>query len=158
MSNSKLLLLRICARYNDIQCLIKWCLNLKLLSSSAYDALQSSGFLKLPSERTLCDYTHYLTSSTGFQKEVHQQLLDEIKIDSLPENRRFVSLILDEMKIKEELAYNKHSGEIIGFMDLGYVNNELVELEQDSLQHPSIAPYVLTVMVIIVISSLAHKG
>ena len=36
--------------------LIKWCLNLKLLSSSAYHAMRTSGFLKLPSVRTLRDY------------------------------------------------------------------------------------------------------
>lgn len=35
------------------QRLIKWCLNLKLLSSSAYHALRTSGFLTLP---TLIDY------------------------------------------------------------------------------------------------------
>ena len=40
--------------------LIKWCLNLKLLSSSAYHALRTSGFLKLPSERTLRDYIYPL--------------------------------------------------------------------------------------------------
>ena len=33
--------------------MIKWCLNLKLLSSSAYHAMRSSGFITLPSERTL---------------------------------------------------------------------------------------------------------
>jgi len=33
--------------------MIKWCLNLKLLSSSAYHYLRSSGFVKLPSECTL---------------------------------------------------------------------------------------------------------
>ena len=33
--------------------MIKWCLNLKLLSGSAYHALRTSGFMKLPSERTL---------------------------------------------------------------------------------------------------------
>ena len=33
--------------------IIKWCLNLKLLSSSAYHAFRSSEFVTLPSERTL---------------------------------------------------------------------------------------------------------
>ena len=31
--------------------LIRWCLNLKLLSSSAYYAIRSSGFVTLPSSR-----------------------------------------------------------------------------------------------------------
>ena len=51
------------------------------------------------------------------------------------------------MKIKEGLVYNKYSGEMIGFTDLGDINNELVKLEQESLQHPPIATHVLTIMV-----------
>lgn len=39
--------------------MIRWCLNLKRLSSSAYHATHSAGFIKLPSERTLRDYTNY---------------------------------------------------------------------------------------------------
>ena len=46
--------------------MIRWCLNLKLLSSSAYHALRTSGFLKLPSERTLRDYTHFVKTRPGF--------------------------------------------------------------------------------------------
>ncbi len=50
--------------------MIRWCLNLKLLSSSAYHSLRTSGFIKLPSERTLRDYTNYFKSKEGFQPEV----------------------------------------------------------------------------------------
>lgn len=39
--------------------MIKWCLNLKPISSAVYHSVRSSGFLRLPSERTLRDYTHY---------------------------------------------------------------------------------------------------
>lgn len=39
--------------------MIRWCLNLKLLSTSAYHSLRISGFMKLPSERTLRDYTNF---------------------------------------------------------------------------------------------------
>ena len=45
--------------------IIKWCLNLKLLSSAAYHSLRTSGFIKLPSERTLRDYTHFFRSKPG---------------------------------------------------------------------------------------------
>ena len=126
--------------------LIKWCLNLKLLSGSAYHALRTSGFLKLPSERTLRDYVHYFSSKPGFQREVHQQLLEEANLISLPESRKYVSVILDEMKIKEGLVYNKHSGNIIGFTDLGDVNNEVMRLQQDT-EHPPVASHVLVLMV-----------
>lgn len=55
--------------------MIRWCLNLKLLSSSAYHALRTSGFLKLPSERTLCNYTHFVKTRPGFQAEVDSMLV-----------------------------------------------------------------------------------
>lgn len=65
----------------------------------------------------------------GFQNEVHQQLLDEAKIQSLPEDRCFAAFINDEMKIKEGLVYNMHSGELNGFTHLGDINNEFMKLE-----------------------------
>ena len=38
--------------------MIQWCLNLKLLSSSAYHAMRTSGIMQLRSECTLRDYTN----------------------------------------------------------------------------------------------------
>ena len=118
--------------------LIKWCLNLKLLSSSTYHALRSTGFNKLPSERTLFDYTHYYTNKVGFQDDVNQQLVEEINKLLLPDSRKFVALLIDEMKIKEGLVYNKHTGEIVGFTSLGDINDDLLQLEQESEQ-PKVA-------------------
>ena len=43
--------------------LFRWCLYLRHLSSSAYELLHNSGVLKLPSQRTLRDYTYYHRSS-----------------------------------------------------------------------------------------------
>ena len=103
--------------------IIKWCLNLKLISSGAYHALRTAEFIKLPSEHTLRDYTHYCKETLGFQKETLNQLYKEVK--DIPESRRYVSLILDEMKIKQDLVYDKHSGQIVGFVSLGSINDEL---------------------------------
>ena len=126
--------------------LIKWCLNLKLLSNSAYNALRTTGFLTLPSERTLRDYIHYFSNNAGFQNEVHQQLLEELNLLRLPETKKYVSLIIDEMKIKDGLVYNKQCGKVIGFADFGDINNELMQLEK-STEHPPIATHVLVLMV-----------
>ena len=90
--------------------IIKWCLNLKLLSSSAYHTLRTSGFVKLPSEQTLYDYTHYFKLKTGFQDEVNSQLVEEIEKLNVKESQKFVGLLVDEMKEKEGLVYSKHSG------------------------------------------------
>lgn len=130
--------------------IIRWCLNLKLISSAAYHATRSAGFIKLPSERTLRDYTHYFKSRAGFQLEVNQQLQNESKVSDLPENRRFCALLVDEMKLKENLVYDKFEGEIIGFTDLGHVNNEILNLErecQGNTDHPPVAKHLLVFMV-----------
>ena len=141
--------------------LIKWCLNLKLLSGAAYHAMRTSGFLALPSERTLRDYTHYFTSKVGFQNEVNQQLMSEVDSLSLPENRKYVGIIIDEMKVKEGLVFDKYTGEVIGFTNLGDVNNNLLQLENED-EHPSAAKYVLVLMVRGLLFSLqfpyAHFG
>ena len=126
--------------------LIKWCLNLKLLSSSAYNALRTTGFLKLPSG-TLRDYIHYFSNRPGFQNEVHQQLIKEINLMKLSESKKYVSLIIDEMKIKEGLVYDKQCGKVTGFVDLGDINNDLIQLEQKATENPPIATHVLTIMI-----------
>ena len=87
--------------------LIKWCIHLKLLSSASYHALRTSGFIALPS--TLRDYTNYFSSKPGFQVEVLQQLLKEVESLSLPDSRKYVGIIIDEMKIKEGIVYNKYT-------------------------------------------------
>ena len=130
--------------------IIRWCLNLKLLSSSAYHAVRTAGFISLPSERTLRDYSNYFKCKAGFQLEVNQQLHKEAKVTELQEPRKFCVIVVDEMKIKENLIYDKFSGEIIGFTQLGEINNELLKLEQNcksDMDHPPVAKHLLVLMV-----------
>lgn len=131
-------------------CMIRWCLNLKLLSSAAYHSLRTSGFLKLPSERLLRDYTHFIKSKPGFSSELDQLLADESQVKTLPEWKRHVVLVLDEMKVKESLVFDKHETKVVGFVDMGDVNNELADLEREcstTEQHPAIATHMLVLMV-----------
>ena len=58
---------------------------LKLLSSAAYHSLRTSGFVKLPSEWTLRDYTHFIKSKSGFSSELDQFLADECQVQNWPE-------------------------------------------------------------------------
>ena len=57
------------------------------------------------------------------------------------------------MKIKESLVYDKHSAHIIGFVNMGDVENQLSQLEQRygstnvRVQHPAIATHMLVLMV-----------
>jgi hypothetical protein len=65
--------------------MIRWCLHLKFISSSAYDALRSSGIVILPSERTLRDYSNWMPAKPGFSADVDGQLMKEAKITEIPE-------------------------------------------------------------------------
>ena len=85
--------------------MIKWCLNIKLRSSAAYEAIRDSGFISLPSSRTLRDYTHHMKSSTGFLPEVTEQLLKDVKMDSLKLHEKHVAVCFDEVRIKDNLVY-----------------------------------------------------
>lgn len=51
-------------------------------------------------------------------------------MSTCPNWHKLVILLLDEMHIKESIVYNKNSGEMIGFIDLGDVNNHILAFEQ----------------------------
>ena len=67
--------------------------------------------------------------------------------------KKYVVVAIDEMKIKESLAYEKKSAHIIEFLNIGDVENQLSQLEQRygstnvHVQHPAIAMNMLVLMV-----------
>ena len=99
--------------------MIRWCLFLRHKSSGAYEALCESGVLKLTSQRTLRDYTHYIKASTRFSTEVDKMLVRAAKVESCFKREKCIVLLLDEMHIREDLVYDKHTGELIRFTNLG---------------------------------------
>lgn len=79
--------------------------------------MRSTGVLKLPSERTLQDYSNVVTASSGLQADVDMQLIEEARLANLSEYQKYIALVFDKVKVKEDLAYNKHSGEMMDFVD-----------------------------------------
>ena len=137
--------------------MIRWCLSLRHQSQKAYDKVRE--VLHLPSQRTLRDYTHYCTGNPGFSTAVDEQLMSAAGIDSLAEWQKCVFILIDEMHIKENLVYEKHSGSVIGFTNLGDINNELLSFEQEFEQGISqpdkpLAKTILTFMVRGIFTSL----
>lgn len=59
---------------------------------------------------------------------------------------------MDEMHVKEDLIYNKHSGELIGFMNLGDINNHFINLQRAAEEGKSekIQPLAKSLLVIMV--------
>lgn len=126
--------------------MIRWCLYIRHLSSGAYEAMRSTGVLTLPSQRTLRDYSHHIPSNIGFDAKIDEQLMIEAKSDSLQEFQKYVVILVDEMHIKDDLVYDKHTGDVIGFVNLSNVNNHLMQFGQSSTCM-SLATSVLVLMV-----------
>ncbi|CAG2199465.1 THAP9 [Mytilus edulis] len=138
--------------------LIRWCLFMRSKSAKAYDSMRDSGFIKLPSTRTLFDYSHYTKSALGFQPDVMKMLHDEAsKLAMYEDNHKsFVGILFDEIKIQEDLVYDKHTGELIGFCDLDSIGNEILNLENlvGNCQKSQVAKFMLVIMVRGVTSNL----
>ena len=114
--------------------MIRFALNLKYLSSSAYHAI--GNFLALPSRRTLRDYTHIMNVNAGVSREMIERLKENMKYDSCDSSEKIVGVMLDEMKVKNGLVFNKKTDKLVGFVDLGSINNDLEAL-QSSLANGS---------------------
>lgn len=132
--------------------MIRWCLYIHYCSSGAYESLRQSGVLKLPSQRTLRDYTHHTEAAPGFSSEVDSMLMKAVQVGSCAERNKCVILLLDEMHVHEDLVYNKHSGELVGFTNLGEINSHLDAFEQalsssSDNPPPALAKTVLVFMV-----------
>ena len=113
--------------------IIRFCLSLLSKLPSAYEEIRNSNILTLPITRTLRDYTNFIKPESGFRNKV----IDEFKTMTKDyfDIQRYIVLLFDEMKIKSNLVFDKHTGELIGFLDLGDpdVNFSTLESEKNSL-------------------------
>lgn len=130
--------------------IIKFCLYIHHLSSSAYDILRKSGCLALPSGRTLRDYTHFIDNKPGFNADVDKYMFEQIDVKNLKNHEVYVGVIADEMKIKEGLIFNKSSGNILGFTNLGDVNQSIDLLEKQLLGEEIESPNELATSVFVI--------
>ncbi len=54
-----------------------------------------------------------------------------VYVQSLKEFQKCVALIIDEMHVREDLVFDKHSGgKLVGFVNLGDVNNHMLRFEE----------------------------
>ena len=119
-------------RYHPM--IIRFCLSLASKSKSAYEERRHSNILILPSTRTLVDCKNLIKPDTAFRKEIIDNLCEITKDYSNVE--RYIVLLFDEMKIRSNLVFNKHTEELT---DLGdpQINYNMLEDE------PKLATYVL---------------
>ena len=58
-------------------------------------------------------------------------LMEATKVKVCPEKDKIVILLIDEMDVREGIVYEKLTGRMIGFSNLGDVNNHLLQFEKD---------------------------
>ena len=101
-------------------------------SASAYDDIQydeksGPGILILPSRRRLRDYKNCIRPERGFKKNINEL---ENKIKDFPGNEKFFVILMDKMKIQSNLFWDKHTGKLIGYVDLGDTELNYATLEK----------------------------
>ena len=131
--------------------IIRFALSLRYASSAAYRTVASTGLLSLPSEWTLRDYTHWCSVQNGVILPFIQKAKRVMAQQGFQKVDYQFALIMDELKIKSGLVYRKHTGELVGFCDLGKVNQELDELaaaiEGNHTHHLQLAQNMLAFMI-----------
>ena len=128
---------------------IKWCLYLHYKSSGAYETLRKSGILRLPSGRTLRDYRHHAPAVIGFCADYDKQLLELSK--KTCGDSKHIAILIDEMYVKEGLVFNKQTGSLTGFVDLGDITNHMDNFEE---KEHKVAKTVVVIMVRGLVSDL----
>ena len=122
------------------------------------------------SQRTLGDYSNAVKAVPGFA--IHVDILDSndvdhqlkekkaVRVSTSKEWEKLVVLFLDKMYIKEDLVYEKNEGNLVGFVDLGSVNNHLLtfepSLDTDTNESIALAKSVMTFMVRGLFTSLRY--
>lgn len=66
---------------------------------------------------------------------------------SLPDFKRNVIIAFDEIHIKQGLVYDSNTKELVGWTDLGDINNEITNLINDKLDAPKLANHIMSFMV-----------
>ena len=56
------------------------------------------------------DYSHCIKAGVGFSNEVDEQLRMAPEVANVVDWQRHIVLLLDEMHVRDELVYDKHTG------------------------------------------------
>lgn len=74
-------------------------------------------------------------------------------VNSCQEWHKLVVVLIDEIHIKESQVYDKHSGTMIGFADLGEVNNNLKAFEK-TVEKNEVVPILAKSMLVMMVRGL----
>ena len=72
-----------------------------------------------------------------FMAEGDRQLIEAACVLTCPEYEKNVIIAMDEMHVKEDLVFDKHTGAMVGFVNIGDINQHLRQFEQSPQSTPS---------------------
>ncbi|KAK3919926.1 UvrABC system protein B [Frankliniella fusca] len=124
--------------------LIRMALSLYLKAPGAYKDLCESGFLKLPTPRTLFDYSHVAKVQRGTDETVLEFVAKRATSEENP-HKQYHVLMADEMHISKNIVLLKSTGEMIAHLE-----------DPDNVLEPELATKVMAFMVKGVSSNLKH--
>ena len=85
---------------------------------------------------------------TGCNPDVISKFFKDIDIESMEPCGHNVTLLFDEMRIKSVLVFSKTTGKLVGFCDMGNINDELSKFDKHfkGSAESELATRVLTLM------------
>ena len=86
--------------------------------------------------------------------EMINRLKKEMKFDDCSPSMKKFGVLLDEMKIKSGLVFNKKLGKLVGFVDLGNINRDLEVLETCSTHATTVQPQLANSMLVLMVRSI----
>lgn len=109
--------------------MIRLALRIRMISSSAYNELCESGFLVMPSQRTLYDYSHAFEVTEGLCRPIINDVAETVNTFK-HDYQRYHVLMFDEVYITEKVVQNKATGDVVGYCHLTEVQQEFEEFEK----------------------------
>ena len=100
--------------------IIRLCLTLWCRSPRGYTELRKSGFLVLPSEKSLQIFKNTVNQAAGINNDLLHWMANEARLNNISPEGYKGGLIIDEMSIQPDLQFKKKNGniELIGFTEM----------------------------------------
>ena len=81
----------------------------------------------------------------------------KVEFHVMSEQSVLIILLLDEMHIREDLVFDKHTGAMIGYANLGEINDHLLRFEQSLSGSAPDAPVLAKTMMVFMVQGLFNK-
>ena len=112
--------------------LLKLCMFWESKSPAAYESVRQTGFINLPCKKTLRNYSSRVIPQ-GINKEAVlnlRRVLEEANPTN-EQHKKYVALLHDEMRIRDDVVYDIRSGELVGFVNLPESESDFLATIED---------------------------